>query len=54
MDLYQSCQRKFGTSRCPQKVDALRTVMQFAYDRWNRLNPDNQKDMHFRLQWLSL
>lgn len=45
---YQSCQRKWGTARCPTKADALEVVIQFVYDRYNRLHPRNPKTMPSR------
>ncbi|CAK9015490.1 Uncharacterized protein SCF082_LOCUS12784 [Durusdinium trenchii] len=41
----QSCQRSFPTAQCPTALSAIQTVLQFAYDRWNAENPDNQYEM---------
>lgn len=38
-----SMQRKWGTSQCRTKADALQTVVLFAYGRWNRMHPDDKK-----------
>ncbi|OLP94799.1 hypothetical protein AK812_SmicGene23148 [Symbiodinium microadriaticum] len=45
VELQDSMQRKWETARCPNQIDALRTVLEFAYNRWNSLNPTCQSTM---------
>lgn len=44
-DQVQSCQRQFPTNVCPTPFLALKTVLGFAYARWNASNPENRYDM---------
>jgi len=39
---YNSCQRQWGTSKCPEQIDALRVTLDFVYNRWNAKHPDNK------------
>ncbi|CAE7811014.1 unnamed protein product [Symbiodinium sp. CCMP2592] len=40
-----SCQRSWGTKRCPDQLSALREVLSFTYRRWNARNPHNKFEM---------
>ena len=40
-----SCQRQWGTNRCPEAFDALHAVLSWVFRRWNSKNPHDKYDM---------
>lgn len=41
-----SCQRQWGTNRCPEAFDALHAVLSWVFRRWNNSkNPHDKYDM---------
>lgn len=48
----QSCQRSFPTNQCPKAIDALSTVLNFAYNRWNELNPNDKYEMFLAIDFV--
>ena len=45
----QSCTRSWPTNTCPDSYTALKTVLEFAYERYNDIHPNAKENM-----WLGM